>query len=193
MNKPCLVTCCAIVLSTVACKKTIIINVDTVKDRLRENFATWGTIDEVTCPSSVKTQKGLTFECAIAFKEGGSMRIALEQTDDRGHVSFKLVGKMVSASVAAKQIADGLKEQAHVDVTIDCGKGVQPTEADGTFKCHATFPAGKQEVVLMKVDDDGQFTWNIPRPSSSPPPVGAQPAGEPAGPPAADQPAPAHP
>jgi len=43
----------------------------------------------VTCPGDIKAQKGGTFTCTAAA-QGETVTLQITQTDDQGHVTFKI-------------------------------------------------------------------------------------------------------
>lgn len=46
----------------------------------------------VTCPDDEPVKEGATFTCTVISPTGGSGTIMVTQTDDEGHVSWKLTG-----------------------------------------------------------------------------------------------------
>jgi len=46
----------------------------------------------VTCPNDVKVLAGGTFQCNVAVPSSGTLTIDVTQTDDKGDVSYQIVG-----------------------------------------------------------------------------------------------------
>jgi uncharacterized glyoxalase superfamily protein PhnB len=46
----------------------------------------------VSCPDDVPAETGHTFTCSAANADGSTMTLEVSQTDDQGHVTYKVVG-----------------------------------------------------------------------------------------------------
>jgi Domain of unknown function (DUF4333) len=46
----------------------------------------------VSCPDDVPAEAGGVFDCIATTPDGTTMTIRVTQTDDQGHVTFKVVG-----------------------------------------------------------------------------------------------------
>ncbi len=78
----------------------------------------------VTCPSDPRPLVANdTFDCTGAVDGGGSLTIAVTQTDDTGNITWKVArtdGLLDLAKVEGS-IVTGLKTQAHVEAKVSCG------------------------------------------------------------------------
>jgi hypothetical protein len=46
----------------------------------------------VSCPDDVPAEAGRTFDCTATNADGTTMTIEVAQSDDQGHVTYKVVG-----------------------------------------------------------------------------------------------------
>jgi Domain of unknown function (DUF4333) len=46
----------------------------------------------VSCPDDVSVEAGGTFDCTATSPDGGTMTLEVTQSDDQGHVTYKVVG-----------------------------------------------------------------------------------------------------
>lgn len=59
-----------------------------LQTQLEKEFDTKGLT--VTCPDDVKAEAGSTFECQASDATGATVVITVTQTDDQGHVTWKV-------------------------------------------------------------------------------------------------------
>ena len=76
-------------VAAVSCSKTIDSSSweSSIKSQLESNGSVTGV--SVSCPDSIKVQAGGTFTCT-ATAQGQTVTLQVTQTDDQGHVTFKL-------------------------------------------------------------------------------------------------------
>ena len=78
----------SLVFAAVACSKTI--DSTSLESSIKSQLATKGVPDAtVTCPDDIKAEKGGTFTCTAAA-QGQTVTLDITQTDDEGHVTFKV-------------------------------------------------------------------------------------------------------
>ena len=117
----------------------------------------------VTCPSEPRPLLANdTFECIGAVKGGGTLTIAVTQTDGTGIITWTVArteGLLDLAKVEAS-IVSGLKTQARVDATVSCGGTWKAARKGDAFECRATAPAGRTMPIGVTVTDDaGNVSW----------------------------------
>jgi len=80
----------ALVMGAAACSRTIDkTSLETsIKTQLEKQPGVTGVT--VTCPDNIKAQQGGTFTCT-AVAQGQTVTLQITQTDDQGHVTFKVV------------------------------------------------------------------------------------------------------
>ncbi len=118
---------------------------------------------KVTCPSEPRPLKANdTFDCTGEVEGGGTLTIAVTQTDDTGNITWKVArtdGLLDLAKVEAS-IVTGLKTQAKVDAKVSCGGKWKAAGKGATFDCQATAPDGTPIPIGVTVsDDDGNVSW----------------------------------
>jgi hypothetical protein len=62
----------------------------TLKQQLEAELGTTGL--NVTCPTDVKVKAGTTFRCTVTKSGAATLTIDVTQTDDKGHVTWKVSG-----------------------------------------------------------------------------------------------------
>lgn len=117
----------------------------------------------VTCPSEPRPLLlNDTFECTGAVKGGGTLTIAVTQTDTTGIITWTVArteGLLDLAKVEAS-IASGLKSQARLEAKVSCGGQWRAASKGDTFECHATGPAGDAVAIGVTVTDEaGNVSW----------------------------------
>lgn len=55
----------------------------------------------VTCPSGLKVQAGGTFQCTVAVPSSASLTVDVTQSDDKGNVTYKIVGLTLPSGTAS--------------------------------------------------------------------------------------------
>jgi hypothetical protein len=80
----------AIALLAAACSRPLDVEglQSELKAQLEKEFDTTGLT--VTCPDSVKAEAGSTFQCQATDATGATVVITVTQTDDQGHVTWKV-------------------------------------------------------------------------------------------------------
>lgn len=67
----------------------VILNTETVERAIEQSVLTQRHLRaNVTCPSGVHQQKGLTFNCTALLPHGARTTFRVTQTDDKGHVTY---------------------------------------------------------------------------------------------------------
>jgi hypothetical protein len=145
------------------CTKNL--NVDAVAPSITQGVADQVglTLAKVTCPSDPRPLKANdTFDCVGAVEGGGTLTIAVTQTDDTGNITWKVArtdGLLDLAKVEAS-IVTGLKTQAQVDAKVTCGGKWKAAKKGEAFDCQASAPDGTPIPIAVTVsDDNGNVSW----------------------------------
>jgi Domain of unknown function (DUF4333) len=83
----------AILLTAASCSKQVLDTghlQTTLKQQLEAQLGARNIT--VTCPNDVKVLAGATFKCTVAVPSSGTLTIDVTQTDDKGNVSYQIVG-----------------------------------------------------------------------------------------------------
>lgn len=123
----------------------------------------------VTCPESVKIEKGATFECTA---ELGSAKanVVLRQEDDKGYVKVVSVKGIIVGKKAEAAIAEQLGQRFNAHFTVDCGAPVRAATPGDKFTCAAKDAAGKGGPVTVTVKDaDGNVHFELGAPDAPAP------------------------
>lgn len=160
---PVLVLCVAALGSLSGCAKNL--NVEAVGPHITQGVSDQVGLDlaKVTCPSEPRPLKtDDTFECVADVKGGGTLAIAVTQTDDTGNITWKVArteGLLDLAKVEAS-IVTGLKTQAQVDAKVSCGGKWKAAKSGDAFDCQAAAPDGTPIPIGVTVtDDNGNVSW----------------------------------
>jgi hypothetical protein len=121
------------------------------------------TLATVTCPSEPRPLKANdTFDCVGEVEGGGTLTIAVTQTDDTGNITWKVArtdGLLDLAKVEAS-IITGLKTQAQVEAQVSCGGKWKAAKKADSFDCQASAPDGTPIPIAVTVsDDNGNVSW----------------------------------
>lgn len=141
------------------------LNVESLAPSIIEGIAqqTQIKVASVDCPKEPRPVKaGDTFACTGHIEGGGTVAVAVTQTDDTGNVTWKLgtiTGLLDLSKVEASIVAE-LKKQAEVDATVSCGGKWKSARRGDTFDCDAQAPDGTPiPIVVTVTDDDGNISW----------------------------------
>ncbi len=148
-----------------ACSRNI--NMADVDKSIREGIAAQlgMAVASIDCPEEQRAaKKGDIFTCTVSPDVGGQLTVTVTQNDDQGNITWsvtKTEGLLDLQKVQAS-VVDGLKAQAGVEATVDCGgrwKAIRPGEM---FECKATSPDGQTATVEVTTDDsEGNITWKV--------------------------------
>lgn len=122
----------------------------------------------VTCPESVKIEKGKTFECTADFG-AAKATVVMSQEDDEGFVKVTSVTGILIGKKAEAAIAERLGKQFNAHFTVDCGAPVRAATAGDSFTCTANDGAGKGGPVTVTVKDaSGNVRFALGSPGDAP-------------------------
>lgn len=158
---PALVLACSAI--AVGCTQNL--NVDSLAPSIIDGIAqqTQIKVASVDCPKEPRPVKaGDTFECTGHIDGGGTVAVAVTQSDDTGNVSWKLgkITGLLDLSKVEGSIVSELKKQAEVDATVSCGGKWKSARKNDTFDCEAKAPDGTPiPIVVTVTDDDGNISW----------------------------------
>jgi hypothetical protein len=83
----------ALLLTAASCSKQVLDTAHlqaTLKQQLEAQLGAHNIA--VTCPGNVKVMVGATFKCDVSVPASGTLTIDVTQTDDKGDVSYQIVG-----------------------------------------------------------------------------------------------------
>lgn len=147
----------------VACTQNL--NVDSLAPSIIDGIAqqTQIKVASVDCPKEPRPVKaGDTFECTGQIEGGGTVAVAVTQTDNTGNVTWKLgkITGLLDLSKVEASIVSELKKQAEVDATVSCGAKWKSARRGDDFQCEAKAPDGTPiPIVVTVTDDDGNISW----------------------------------
>jgi hypothetical protein len=157
------VLACLLLAASAGCTRHL--NVDAVAPAITQGVSDQVGLKlaSVTCPKDPRPLLANdTFECTAAVAGGGTLTIAVTQTDDTGNITWKVArtdGLLDLAKVEASIVA-GLKAQAHVDARVSCHGKWKAAGKDDTFDCQATAPDGTPIPIAVTVaDGNGNVSW----------------------------------
>lgn len=118
-------------------------------------------LGEITCPDDdVKPKRGTVFECTA---KAGGVDFAIEVTLTDAEGTAQLRSKdVVSTKKVADLLTQGIKDQAKIDVTVDCGaKPLLKFTPEEAFECTASDSGGNKRQVAVKIGDayGNGVTW----------------------------------
>jgi hypothetical protein len=122
-------------------------------------------IASVTCPTEPRPlQAGDKFDCVATPQAGGKLTVTVTQKDAAGNVAWevsKTEGLLDLDKVEASVVA-GLKAQAQVDATVDCGERWKAAKPGEVFECQATVSDGRKATVKVTTKDtEGNIDWSV--------------------------------
>jgi Domain of unknown function (DUF4333) len=121
---------------------------------------------EVTCPDSVKMEKGKSFDCTAKFG-GPTATVTMRQDDEEGNVTVTSITGILISKKAEAVIAKEVSSQVKAEITVDCGDRVRTAKADEKFSCTATDPNGsKAQIDVLVKDAAGNVSWKLIPPTA---------------------------
>ncbi len=152
------------VLALLLAACTRVLNTEEAEKEIRRGLQdkTGVSFTSVDCPRKRKIREGDTFECRAEASDGGTLEVAVEQTDSRGGVEWHVERGLVEASEVEDQVARGIREQQGMEATVDCGASAIVARKGDSFDCAVRAPTGDLGAVTVTVEDDeGNFTWRL--------------------------------
>jgi len=141
--------------------KKAVFSPEKAQEIIRHQASAIAPTKTATCPSKGTLKKDDTVLCNLVFVDGTSVGVVLTAMNDKYDFQLSFAEPISSAEFFEEIITDGIKEQAKVDVTVDCGTGIVKGP---TVTCTATDPAGVKVTVIGNIDHTGGGTWNIQNP-----------------------------
>ena len=122
-------------------------------------------IATVTCPTESRPlQAGDTFECMATPQAGGKLTVTVTQKDADGNVTWEVskTEGLLDLDKVEAAVAAGLKAQALVEATVDCGERWRAAKPGEVFQCQASVADGRTAVVRVTTKDvEGNIDWSV--------------------------------
>jgi hypothetical protein len=122
-------------------------------------------IASVSCPTEPRPlQAGDTFECVATPQAGGKLTVSVTQKDAAGNVAWEVskTEGLLDLDKVEASVAAGLKAQAQVDATVDCGERWKAAKPGEVFQCQATVSDGRKASVKVTTKDiEGNIDWSV--------------------------------
>lgn len=112
---------------------------------------------DVTCPKDIEIRKGDTFDCTAIDPDDYEVIVRSTQTDADGTFDWEIVEYYNTEKLEAS-IAEGLKEQAKIDFTVECPEEVEMA-VGADYACVATDPDGEETTIATETTEDGDINW----------------------------------
>ena len=125
-------------------------------------------VTEVTCPKNVRTKKGDTFECTVAFEGGFELTLLVEQLGG-GKTSWRPKDKrIVYAKELESLIQTRLSEQGKT-TTVKCDQRIYALAPTDTITCQVFESGGSVRFMEISYTSDGEpIMRHIPPPMQFP-------------------------
>ncbi len=131
---------------------------DLVSQYIDSSLGTTGA--SVECPEKIEIKKGGQFECTSVV-DGVTVRAHVEQQNDQGNVSYKLVGGVVFSEKLGIIVEAELGAQK-VKATVDCGSPIRLSKPGTTFTCNAVDSNGQTATIDVRINDEsGDVNWKL--------------------------------
>jgi hypothetical protein len=122
-------------------------------------------IAQVNCPTEPRPLKaGDTFDCVATPEAGGKLTVAVTQKDADGNVSWEVAKTegLLDLDKVEAAVTAGLKAQASVDASVDCGQRWKAAKPGEVFQCQAAISDGRKAVVKVTTKDvEGNIDWSV--------------------------------
>ena len=158
-----LLPCLLAVAMLTGCSRNL--EMSTVRKAITDGIAAQAGLDieSAACPESHAMKANDVFQCIVFPKGGGRLTIAVTQTDDQGHITWKVAETqgLLDLSKIEASVQVGLKEQARVNATVSCGGRWKAAKAGDSFECAARTGAKPLATIVVTVaDNDGHINWS---------------------------------
>ena len=122
-------------------------------------------IANVTCPAEERPlQAGDKFECVATPQAGGTLTVTVTQKDGDGNVAWEVskTEGLLDLDKVEAAVAAGLKAQASVDASVDCGQRWKAAKPGEVFQCRAAVADGRNATVKVTTKDvEGNIDWSV--------------------------------
>lgn len=115
-------------------------------------------VTEVRCPRAER-KKGVTFECAVTFAEGGTHAMRVTLIDNHGNADIRWSKAILSMTRLGESIAEITRVETGREIAVDCGRGLREITPEG-FECTID---GTRRIVDVDARD---VSWRIRAPAA---------------------------
>ncbi|WP_196358140.1 DUF4333 domain-containing protein [Nodosilinea nodulosa] len=136
------------------------------------------SLNAVRCPSDVSRQAGAYFRCVGELNPEGTFTINVTQQDNQGNITWEVPNSKVLLNLPKVEdtIQQGLSKTFGKRALIDCGTATYRVNQPGDrFQCQVVggieTGASTIESVLVKIDPDGNLSWQELQAASAVPPL----------------------
>ena len=154
-----------LVVATTACSRSldmVALN-QSISSGINDQLAL--PIASVTCPTEPRTlQAGDKFDCVATPQAGGKLTVTVNQKDSDGNVAWEVTKTegLLDLDKVEAAVAAGLRAQASVDATVDCGSRWKAAKPGEVFQCQAAVADGRKAVVKVTTKDlEGNIDWSV--------------------------------
>ncbi len=109
-------------------------------------------IESVDCPDNVNFKAGSAFECQ-GSAEGINFGIQVKMENEQGRFDSKTEGLLILSKIE-DLLETGIKKQAGIDVTADCGGKLRVAKAGDSFTCEVKNDKGQTRNAKVTVKDE---------------------------------------
>lgn len=124
------------------------------------------SLNAVRCPSDVSLQAGAYFRCVGELDPEGTFTINVTQQDGQGNITWEVPNSKVLLNLPTVEdtIQQGLSQAFGKRAVIDCGTATYRVNQPGDrFQCQVVggieTDMATIDSVLVKIDPDGNLTW----------------------------------
>ncbi len=114
-------------------------------------------LTSVTCPSR-PIKKGDTFDCDGVDTDGQKLVFHVDQTDDKGSISWKLDGMIINQ----RKVGDDIEKKVGATADVQCPEKAVILKVGESFTCDVVMADGKHKVTLTLSDSTGTVAWRVP-------------------------------
>ena len=109
------------------------------------------------CPKNEPIKQGATFDCEAVDAQGQTLVIHVDQSDQRGTISWKLDGMIIDT----KKVGDSIEQKVGASSDVQCSGGTRILRVNESFECDATIAGRPHKVSITLTDKEGSVSWKV--------------------------------